>query len=87
MAGVQAEGAAPLAEAFERGLSAPNFIDHPETIVTAIRIGKPVNLFKAVKPISESKGFFIKVSDRKILDAIKYAARKKYVVGLLELQA
>ena len=81
MIGVQAEGAAPLVEAFERGLSTPNFIDHPETTASAIRIGKPVNWLKAMKAVRESKGLFIKVSDREILDAMKYAARKEGVCG------
>ena len=77
MVGVQAERAAPLAEAFERGLDTPIFIDNPETLATAIRIGKPVNWPKAMKAVKESKGLFIKVSDDEILNAMKYIARKE----------
>ncbi len=71
MIGVQAAGAAPLAEAFERGLDKPLFVEHPETIATAIRIGKPVNWPKAMRAVRESGGRFVKVSDDEILDAMK----------------
>jgi len=71
MIGVQASGAAPLAEAFEKGLDKPLFVDHPETIATAIRIGKPVNWMKAMRAVRESKGLFTKVSDDEIIAAMR----------------
>lgn len=67
MAGVQAEGAAPLARAWERGLNRPLFVDRPETIATAIRIGHPVNWPKALTAVRESRGVFVKVSDDEIM--------------------
>ncbi len=75
MIGVQAEGAAPIAKAFEKGLDRPDFVDNPETIATAIRIGKPVNWRKAIKAIKESKGVAIAVSDNEILEAQRELAR------------
>ncbi len=71
MIGVQAEGAAPLANAFEKGLEKPLFVEKPETVATAIRIGKPVNWMKAMRAVRESGGLFTKVSDREILDAMR----------------
>jgi threonine synthase len=38
MVGVQAAGAAPIADAFEKGSSEIKFVEKPETIATAIRI-------------------------------------------------
>jgi threonine synthase len=38
MIGVQAEGASPIAETWEKGLEKPIFFEKPETIATAIRI-------------------------------------------------
>ncbi|MBK6791203.1 MAG: threonine synthase [Anaerolineales bacterium] len=59
--GVQAEGAAPLV------LGHP--VDKPETIATAIRIGKPARGEQALDAAQESNGKIIAVSDAQILDA------------------
>ncbi len=73
--GVQASGAAPLAKAWKEGLRRPQFIDKPETIASAIRIGRPINWAKALKAVKESKGLIIDVSDNEILNAYVYLAR------------
>jgi threonine synthase len=57
--GVQAEGSAPLV------LGHP--VEHPETIATAIRIGRPVRAEQALEAAEESKGRIIAVSDNEIL--------------------
>ncbi len=59
--GVQASGAAPLA--LDRECLAP------ETVATAIRIGRPVNAEKAKRAVSDSGGFFMAVEDGEILEA------------------
>jgi len=64
--GVQAEGAAPLV------LGHP--VDSPETIATAIRIGKPARGEQALEAVRESRGKIISVSDREILEAQKILA-------------
>jgi threonine synthase len=64
--GVQAERAAPLV------LGHP--VDKPETIATAIRIGKPARGEQALEAAHESKGRIISVSDAQILDAQKILA-------------
>ena len=66
--GVQAEGASPMV--------CRKMIDDPETIATAIRIGKPVSYTKAMKAVRSSKGAFISVSDEEIMNAQKMLARK-----------
>ena len=58
--GVQAAGAAPLV------LGHP--VDHPETVATAIRIGRPARGEQALQAASESGGDIIAVSDDEILD-------------------
>lgn len=75
MIGVQAEGAAPLANAWEKSLDKPVFVEQPETKATAIRIGRPVNWQKAMKAVKESEGFFVKVKDEEIIEAQKRLAR------------
>lgn len=57
--GVQAEGSAPLV------LGHP--VDHPETIATAIRIGRPARGEQALQAAEESNGEIIAVSDDAIL--------------------
>jgi threonine synthase len=64
--GVQAEGAAPLV------LGRP--VEKPETIATAIRIGKPARGEEALVAASESNGRIIAVSDDDILSAQKWLA-------------
>ncbi|MEM1541598.1 MAG: threonine synthase [Ignisphaera sp.] len=75
MIGVQAEGAAPLASAWRERLSEPLYVDKPNTIASAIRIGRPINWPKAFKAVKESHGFFIDVSDEEIINAMKLLAR------------
>ena len=57
--GVQARGAAPLV------LGHP--VDNPETIATAIRIGKPARAEGALQAAEQSRGRIIAVSDEEIL--------------------
>lgn len=57
--GVQAAGAAPLV------LGHP--VDHPETVATAIRIGRPARGEQALLAAEESGGRIIAVSDDEIL--------------------
>lgn len=64
--GVQAAGAAPLV------LGRP--VDKPETIATAIRIGRPARGEQALEAAQESNGRIIAVSDEEILSAQKILA-------------
>ena len=64
--GVQAEGSAPLV------LGHP--VEHPETVATAIRIGKPARAEQALEAAEESKGRIIAVSDDEILKMQKLLA-------------
>ncbi|HEX9011952.1 MAG TPA: threonine synthase [Anaerolineaceae bacterium] len=57
--GVQAAGSAPLV------LGHP--VDHPETVATAIRIGRPARGEQALQAAEESRGQIIAVTDEEIL--------------------
>ncbi len=61
MWGVQAEGAAPLV------LGRP--VERPQTVATAIRIGRPASWEGAVRAAAESRGRILAVSDEEILRA------------------
>lgn len=69
MIGVQASGAAPMVR-YWRGLGEAR-VDNPKTVASAIRIGKPVNWFRAYRAVKYSGGSFLEVSDDEILTAQK----------------
>jgi threonine synthase len=58
--GVQAAGSAPLVLG--------HAVDHPETIATAIRIGRPARGEQALQAAEESNGRIIAATDEQILD-------------------
>jgi len=75
MVGIQAEGAAPIANSMKQGLSEVEFVKKPDTVATAIRIGSPVNWKKAVRAVEESNGLVETVSDKEILEAQRLLAQ------------
>ena len=77
MIGIQAQGAAPVVEAFEKGRESIEPLSAPETIATAIRIGAPVNAPKALRAIKESGGYADAVTDAEIMEAQKMLAREE----------
>jgi len=74
MVGAQAENSAPVVKHL-RDRSSPCVVDRPDTIATAIRIGRPVSWRKAVAAIVDSGGDAGAVSDEEILDAQRLLAR------------
>ena len=71
MCGFQAAGAAPLV--------AGHPIENPETIATAIRIGKPASWYGATAAASESGGLIDAVTDDEILEAYRFLASTESV--------
>ena len=71
MLGFQAEGAAPIVRGYP--------IEKPETIATAIRIGKPASWKQAEAARDESKGLIDMVSDEEIINAYKLVAGQEGV--------
>jgi threonine synthase len=61
--GCQAAGAAPIVHG--------ELVDHPDTIATAIRIGRPVRFREAREAITASEGAAISVTDEEILAAFR----------------
>jgi threonine synthase len=74
MIGVQASGAAPLADAYAKGGEKMVAWQHPETIASAIRIGAPASWKKALRAVGESDGAIIIVSDDEIIKAQRLLA-------------
>lgn len=67
--GVQAAGAAPLVVGHP--------IDHPETVATAIRIGRPARGQEALQAARESGGRIIAVTDEEILSMQRLLAESE----------
>ncbi len=71
MMGFQAAGAAPIVDGHP--------IEDPQTIATAIRIGRPASWYGATAASSESGGTIAAVTDREILDAYRFLAQSESV--------
>ncbi len=76
MIGIQAEGASPIARAWKESREYRP-VEKPETVATAIRIGRPVNWSKAWRAARDSGGFFETVSDEEILRAQRLLASRE----------
>ena len=72
MWGFQAEGAAPLVIGHS--------VEHPQTIATAIRIGKPARGDEALAAIANSGGLIDAVSDDEILEAYRLVASREGIM-------
>jgi threonine synthase len=75
--GIQAVGAAPIAEAVKSGSETVKPKSHPETVATAIRIGSPVSWKKALQAIWESRGTAETVTDGEIMEAQRMLASQE----------
>ncbi len=73
--GVQVENCAPVADAWENGLSEIIPVINPNTIATAIACGDPIDGLAALRAIRDSGGFALKVSDEEALLARNTLAR------------
>ena len=69
LAVIQAEGAAPFYELWQRGTGGLCPVAKPETLATAIRIGDPVSWPKALHEVRNSGGVVEKVTEQEIADA------------------
>lgn len=65
---IQAEGASPLYEAYQRGFDELR-PQKAETIATAIKIGNPVSYKKAIRALNWTNGVVERVTDQELMDA------------------
>ncbi len=69
LVGAQAAGAAPLVSG--------QWVDRPETVASAIRIGRPASAHLARAAVAEADGRFLAVADAAILEAYRFLAREE----------
>jgi threonine synthase len=77
MVGVQAEGASPIARAFWKGSDTITPIQSPNTVASAIRIGRPASGKKALAALRESDGMVLTVTDGEITAARKMLSSRE----------
>ena len=73
--GVQAEGCAPIADAFNKHVDAPMSLETGDTIATAIRVARPMFGAAALRALKESDGLSVTVPDSAMSDYGKEIAR------------
>jgi threonine synthase len=73
--GVQAEGCAPIADAYKKHVEEPLNLDTGETVATAIRVAKPMYGAAALSALEESDGLSVTVPDSVMIDYGKEIAR------------
>lgn len=79
LTGAQADGAAPIARAIEQGKPSIEPEMAPETLATAIRIGRPVSATKALRAIRGTDGTATSVPDQAITEAQRLLAQTEGV--------
>jgi threonine synthase len=73
--GVQAEGCAPIADAYNKHVEAPLNLQSVDTVATAIRVAKPRFGAAALSALEESDGLSVTVPDSAMIDYGKEIAR------------
>jgi threonine synthase len=79
MLGVQAEGARPLVDAFQRG--GDLVPSTAQTLADSICVGHPRNWRKALRAVRESAGVLVAVPDEAILEAMRELGRRAGMFG------
>jgi threonine synthase len=77
--GVQAEGCAPITKSFRTGKDLE--VTEENTIADSIAVGSPRNYRKAINAVKNSKGEYINVSDKEILNMIKVLGSTTGIFG------
>jgi threonine synthase len=69
MIAVQAEGCAPMVQAFERHAQRSEFWQNAATVASGLRVPKPVGDFLILDAVYKSSGAAVAVSDDELIDA------------------
>jgi threonine synthase len=75
MYAIQAEGCAPIVEAFSLGLDEAKFWEDAHTLAHGLRVPKALGDFLILRALRESHGAGVSVSDAEIIQGVKDAGR------------
>ena len=70
MVSIQAEGCAPIVEAFEAGADAAKAVTQPATVAAGLRVPVAIGDFMILRIVRESGGCAVSVSDAEILEDV-----------------
>lgn len=79
MVAVQAKGANPVVNAFNKKSKKWDVLTKPQTVASAMCVGDPLDGTKVLNAVYESKGLALDVSDEEILEAEKLLARAESI--------
>lgn len=71
MISVQAEGCAPIIQAFNEGKESADYFENPKTNALGLRVPVAVGDFLILESIRESNGYALTVSDKELMDGVK----------------
>ena len=75
--GVQGKGSDPIFQAWKNNTSMNQFIEAPQTIASAMKVGKPLDGQLTLNWISETKGMMLSTNDSEIINAQKLLAKNE----------
>ncbi len=75
MVAVQADGCAPIVDAWRQGKETANLWENANTIAAGIRVPVAVGDFLIIRAVNESDGFAISVSDNEIVEARDFVSK------------
>jgi len=84
---VQAEGCAPIVNAFEVGADHAEPFPNAQTVASGLRVPSAVGDFLMLKVLKESNGTAITVSDEELLDGVRELARYQGIYACPEAGA
>jgi threonine synthase len=70
MVSVQADGCAPIVQAFQEGSKKATMWEHATTIADGLRVPKAIGDFLILRAIRESGGTAVSVSDQSMIDGM-----------------
>src|SRR5204862_5769928 len=77
---VQADGCAPLVNAFSQGANEAEPWPNPDTIAVGLRVPRALGDFLVLRAVRETGGTAVSVSDRAILSAMSRMAREAAIL-------
>ena len=77
MVAVQADGCAPIVDAWRQGKETAGLWENANTIATGIRVPVAVGDFLIIRAVNESNGFAISVSDNEIVEARDFVSKSE----------
>ena len=77
MVAVQADGCAPIVDAWRQGKETAELWENANTIAAGIRVPVAVGDFLIIRAVNESDGFAISVSDNEIVEARDFVSKPK----------